>query len=61
MSNATVLAGLCDIREWYVTHHDPAADDEALRRRLQLHWQIMNDAKLEGFVNLAFDGLTLPL
>lgn len=61
MSNATTLMRLCNIQNWQVIHHDPAANDEDLRRRAQLHWQIMADADIRCQVNLAFDGLALPL
>jgi ribonuclease BN (tRNA processing enzyme) len=61
MSNATALMKLCEARDWYVIHHDPAADDENLHRRERLHWRIIADAHLHCHVSLAFDGLTLPL
>lgn len=61
MSNAAALIRLCEIHNWYVTHHDPGADDQDLRQRAQLHWQIMADSDVHCHVNLAFDGLALPL
>ncbi len=61
MSNATALIQLCQIKNWIVTHHDPSADDATLRERLQVHWQILDDIRFHCHINLAFDGLTLPL
>lgn len=61
ISNATALVKLAEIQNWYVTHHDPGADDENLRRRARLHWQVMADAELDCHVSLAFDGLALPV
>jgi ribonuclease BN (tRNA processing enzyme) len=61
ISNATLLARECNIRRWWVTHHDPIADDIELRQRQRLHWTVLQDMKLDCNLNFAYDGLMLNL
>lgn len=61
MSNAAALLRLAGIREWVVTHHDPAATDDRLRSRLQLMWQILRECGTHCHVSMASDGMKLLL
>ncbi len=59
ITNATILAKLCNATNWVVTHHDPIADDDDLHHRLRLHWTICEEIGLDCNVTFAYDGLML--
>jgi CheY-like chemotaxis protein len=59
--NAAVLIKECGVKEWIVTHHDPAHSDDDLHRKRQCHQDILDDCKVSCRVRFAFDGLSLPL
>lgn len=61
IANATTLIRHCNIRNWIVTHHDPAATDVMLRSRLQIHYNVLADCDHQCFVDLAYDGLMIQL
>lgn len=61
IANATVLIRETECSEWYVTHHDPTHTDEILQKKIQLQRDVLEDCGLDCTVELAFDGLVLPL
>lgn len=61
LSNAAVLAREARIKNWIVTHHDPAHDDAALQSKLDLTRQILADMSLNLTLTHAFDGMSQPL
>lgn len=61
VSNASVLIKYCDIKEWIVTHHDPTHTDEQLEKKAQLHKDVLEDAHIHCQVQMANDGLVIPL
>ncbi|MGE3954667.1 MAG: MBL fold metallo-hydrolase [Parachlamydiales bacterium] len=61
ISNATALVHLCGVRNWIVTHHDPNADDETLRKRLALHLEVLEECGMNTEIRMAYDGLRFPL
>lgn len=60
ITNATILIKECGIKKWFVTHHDPAHTDAILRKKMQMHVDVLNDAKYNCSINLSYDGLILP-
>jgi CheY-like chemotaxis protein len=61
ISNATVFIKHCGIRDWFVTHHDPEDTDTLIRRKLELHQAILADCNHSCYVEMAYDGLIIPL
>jgi len=61
ISNATVLLKYTGCKEWLVTHHDPNHKDIDLQVKLQLHNDIIKECNLNINVDIAYDGLMLPL
>lgn len=59
--NATVLLKYAGCKEWLVTHHDPNHKDTDLQVKLQLHNDIIKECGLDIKVDIAYDGLMLPL
>ncbi len=59
--NATVLLKYTGCREWIVTHHDPNHTDEILQKKLELHYDILKECNLHVHVDIAYDGLILPI
>ena len=61
ISNVAALVQLCGIKEWVVTHHDPAHTDDALFNKLLLQKAILKEFSIECRCQMAYDGLVLPL
>lgn len=61
IANATLLMKFANLRHWIVTHHDPIHTDEDLQRILQIHHDIIEDCQIFCRVEMAFDGLTIPI
>lgn len=61
ISNAIVLIKHCGIKEWVVTHHDPSHTDEIIRKKLQMHKEILNECGIQCNVHMAYDGLVMEL
>lgn len=59
--NATVLLKYTGVNEWLVTHHDPNHDDSDLQVKFQLHNDIIQECGLNIKVDIAYDGLMIPL
>ena len=59
ISNACVLAKLAEVKRWYVTHHDPLHDDDAVDRKISLIRQILREIEHPADVAAAYDGMTL--
>jgi len=59
--NATVLLKYTGVNEWLVTHHDPNHNDSDLQIKLQLHNDIIQECGLNIKVDIAYDGLMIPL
>ena len=59
--NATVLLKYTGCKEWLVTHHDPNHKDTDLQVKLQLHNDIIKECNLNIKVEIAYDGLMIPL
>ena len=59
--NATVLLKYTGVNEWLVTHHDPNHNDKDLQIKLQLHNDIIKECGLKIKVDIAYDGLMIPL
>jgi phosphoribosyl 1,2-cyclic phosphodiesterase/ActR/RegA family two-component response regulator len=61
LTNATVLIKHAEIREWVVTHHDPKHTDSDLLKKIQMQFDIFDEAKMECRPRMAFDGMVIPL
>lgn len=61
ISNAAIFIKHCGIRDWIVTHHDPEHTDEFLRKKLEMHQVILADCNHSCFVDIAYDGMMIPL
>lgn len=61
ISNAAVILKHCHVNNWIVTHHDPSHTDEILRRKIQMHQDVLNDCNHTCSVRMAYDGLVIPL
>ncbi len=61
ITNASILASHCKIKSWIVTHHDPSHTDEILLKKAQLHQDILSSNHIDCHIQLAFDGLCIPL
>ncbi len=61
INNASILIKKAEIKHWIVVHHDPRKTDEALRAKQIKHEEIMKELGHECLVELAYDGMLLPL
>ena len=61
ITNAVLLCKLAEIKHWIVTHHDPKHTDEDLLEQHQLQERVLKECGLDCRVEMAFDGLNLPL
>jgi len=61
IGNATALIKHAGIKEWIITHHDPAHTDEDLQHKLQVHHEMLEVCKHTCRIRMAFDGLSIPL
>ena len=59
--NATVLIKYCRCKYWLATHHDPNHSDKDLHIKLQLHKDIIKECNLDTEIDLAYDGMILPI
>lgn len=61
LSNASILAKYCGAKDWIVTHHDPKHSDEELYQKLQLHKDILTECNIHCHVQMAYDGMVIPI
>ncbi len=61
ISNAAILCKQTKTKHWIVTHHDPQHTDADLLQKLHLHKDILADCHHECSVEMAFDGMELPI
>lgn len=61
VTNATALIKHADIKEWIITHHDPKHTDSDLLKKMQMQFDIFDEAKMDCRPRMAFDGMTIPL
>lgn len=61
VSNATALLKYSEVEEWIITHHDPKHTDSDLLKKMQMQFDILDEAKLKVRPRMAFDGMTIPL
>jgi hypothetical protein len=61
MTNASILIKKAEIKHWIVVHHDPRNVDEVLRAKQARHEEILKELGHECLVELAYDGMILPL
>ncbi|MEM7175903.1 MAG: response regulator [Chlamydiota bacterium] len=61
ISNATVIIKYIGCKEWIVTHHDPSHNDRNLQIKAQLHRDVVADCNLQIKVDIAYDGLMIPV
>ena len=61
LPNATVLVKYSGVKEWLITHHDPHHKDADLQVKLQLHHDVIEECGLSLNVDIAYDGLMIPL
>lgn len=61
VANAALLMKLANVKQWIITHHDPADTDEELFKKLQLHEKILEDLKINCRVHMAVDSLVFPM
>lgn len=59
--NATTFLKYTGCKKWIVTHHDPNHKDKDLQIKAQLHSDILKECDLNIDVEIAYDGLILPL
>ena len=59
--NATALIRLCQMREWFITHHDPKHTDSDLLKKIQSQYDLFDEMKIKSRPRMAFDGMTIPL
>ena len=57
LSNACLLAKLCETKRWIIPHHDPMHDDDALATKLNLTREILRTMDYPIEVSHAFDDL----
>lgn len=60
-TNATTLIQHVEAREWIITHHDPKHTDQDLLKKMQMQYDIFDEAKIDCRPRMAFDGMTIPL
>jgi len=61
MPNATVLMKYTGCKNWVITHHDPNHKDKDLQTKAQLHQDILRECNLDIQIQIAYDGLLIPL
>ena len=61
VNHASILIKKAEIKHWIVVHHDPRHTDEALRAKQIKHEEILKELGHECLVELAYDGMLLPL
>lgn len=61
ISNASILAKCAGIKEWIITHHDPKHTDDELLQKLQLHKEILEECRIHCNLEMAYDGMVIPL
>lgn len=61
VTNASILIKHTNTSHWIVTHHDPIHTDENLFHKIQLHQDVLADCNSNCHLEMAFDGLLLPL
>jgi CheY-like chemotaxis protein/phosphoribosyl 1,2-cyclic phosphodiesterase len=61
VSNACVLAKLTGAKRWYITHHEPTHDDNALDRQVSLVRQVLRTIDCPIEVSNAYDGMIIYL
>lgn len=59
--NATILLKYTGCKKWLITHHDPNHKDHDLQVKLQLHNDVIQECGLDIKVDIAYDGLMIPL
>ncbi len=59
--NASFLIKKAKITHWIITHHDPRHTDSILLEKSQLHIQILEKIKHKCLIQLAYDGMTIPI
>jgi len=57
LSNACLLAKLCNAKRWIIPHHDPMHDDQALASKINLTREILRTLDHPIEVSHAFDDL----
>ncbi len=61
VTNATALIVHAGIREWVITHHDPAHTDNDMLKKMQMQYDVFDDIKYACRPRMAFDGMVIPL
>jgi phosphoribosyl 1,2-cyclic phosphodiesterase len=61
VSNAALLMKLIDTRHWIITHHDPGHTDNELFKKMQLHYDILQELKIDCHARMAVDSLIFPM
>lgn len=61
IGNASILATLLQVPQWYVTHHDPKHTDEILQIKFEMHKNILLELGSPCSLLHAKDGLVIPL
>ncbi len=61
ITNASILAKHANINSWILTHHDPAHTDKLLLQKMQSHQDLLAANHINCKLQLAFDGLYIPL
>lgn len=61
ISNATAFVKHLNCHEWIVTHHDPKHTDEILKKKEQIHIDVLGECNMDIRFKLAHDGLVVPL
>ena len=61
ISNASFLVKKTGTKKWIVTHHDPRHTDEYLLEKHQQHLSIMEELEHACLIQLAYDGMMIPI
>ncbi len=61
IDNASFLIKKAKITHWIITHHDPRHTDDILLEKQQLHMAALEKIKHKCVVQLAYDGMILPI
>ena len=61
IANAAVLLKYAGCTSWIVTHHDPNHTDSDLQTKMRFHHKVISDCHMNISVDLAYDGLMLPI
>lgn len=61
ITNAAVLIKHAEVREWVITHHDPKHTDNDLLTKMQMQFDIFDEAKMDCRPRMAFDAMTMHL